>query len=155
VNWRHTSEDDIRFMLNRPLDGMCFDIETNGFWMEEWGDKPLTMQECFQIAKNAVRAAPKLIPIYGRCYIPDEPASAGNPILWISQTTIRYDGYDLADFFQENFRNEYYLDSPITLPELPKPPWMAQSPKQVRFWDEVKERNKLCWVLHQDIVQEQ
>ena len=41
LNWRESGEIEIREWLGWPLKGMLFDIEHNGFWLKEWGPKPV------------------------------------------------------------------------------------------------------------------
>jgi hypothetical protein len=80
-NWRRDPEDDIRHWLAWPLHGIGFDVEHNGFWMTEWGDRPRNLSEAKEIARRAVAAAPALIPVYQHRFLPAEPHEAGNPVL--------------------------------------------------------------------------
>ena len=79
-NWRDEPDESIKSRLSWPLEGILFDIEQNGFWMEEWGPKPNYIEAAFELARQAVARAPKLIPVYGHRYISDEPQLAGNPV---------------------------------------------------------------------------
>lgn len=36
LNWREDAEKEIRDRLEWPLEGMCFDIEHNTFWLKAW-----------------------------------------------------------------------------------------------------------------------
>jgi hypothetical protein len=82
---------------------MCFDIEHNEFWLEEWGPKPSELAEAFAIAQVAVAEAPTLIPIFSHRYIPDEPSLIGNPVFSVYQTDIIYYGADLAHYLVNEF----------------------------------------------------
>lgn len=107
-----------------PYEGTCFDIENNGFWMEAWGAKPEQLSRAFQIAKEQVANAPRLIPVFGHRYIPDEPFEAGNPVFSVWQTDIIFYGNDLADYLVREF-------------EVTKPDWAASKPKRIKFWSKM------------------
>mgnify|MGYP000616913547 CR=1 FL=1 len=110
VNWRKALsskeyEDEVFDKLNRPLEGMLFDIENNAFWDENWGEKPEIFEQQKEIATQNFKKYPKLIPIYSNRYIPSKPHETGNPILSVHQMDIIYYGFDLATYF----RNEFHL----------------------------------------------
>src|SRR5690349_6430837 len=65
VDWRHGSRADIQARLNWPYEGMCFDIQHNAFWLTSWGQKPSVFREACAIARKAVDAAPRLVPVFG------------------------------------------------------------------------------------------
>jgi hypothetical protein len=102
-NWRAAPEETLREWLDLPLEGILFDIEHNGFWLEEWGTRPPSLDEAKQVAKGLVSAAPRLIPIYGHRMIPDEPHLPGNPVFSVHQTDIIYYGADLEDYLSHEF----------------------------------------------------
>jgi hypothetical protein len=110
VNWRHDPASSIRDRLEWPLHGLCFDIEHADFWMPEWGDKPATLRDKFDIARRAVSEAPVLIPIFSHRYIPASPPESGNPMLSVHQTDIIYYGADLADYLQNEFLQAFGRD---------------------------------------------
>lgn len=101
-DWR-VDRAKIREMLAWPLEGMLFDIEQNGFWMDEWGVIPERAADRREIATAAVRAAPKLIPLVSHRYLPAEPSEPGNPVFSIYQTDIIYYGANLDHYFQNEF----------------------------------------------------
>src|SRR5262245_51609259 len=39
-DWRSGDEEELREWLAEPRQGILFDIEHNGFWLEEWGCGP-------------------------------------------------------------------------------------------------------------------
>jgi hypothetical protein len=139
VNWRADDEDAIRDMLEWPLEGMCFDIEVNSFWMASWGEKPKYLSYAFRVAKQALRKAPKLIPVCGHRYIPDEPHLSGNPMFSVYQTDIIYYGYDLADyFFNEFWHPDRRIDEEAEEQfKVPRPVWSAREPRPILFWSDV------------------
>lgn len=125
-DWR-TDETAIRAALSWPLEGLLFDVENNGLWWPEWGERPDTAQARAQVLTEVVGAAPKLIPLLSHRYLPSEPREAGNPVLSIYQSDAIYYGADLEDYFEREFGNR-------------RRPWPAQV-KPIRFWSDLVERN--------------
>jgi len=103
INWRSEDPINIKSRLAWPLEGMCFDIKNNAFWVEEWGEKPDNLDEAYEIARKAVSNAPKLIPIFSHRYIPDSPSEEGNPIFSVHQTDIIYYGTNLFNYLDHEF----------------------------------------------------
>jgi hypothetical protein len=131
-DWRHGDEEEIKEKLNWPFEGMCFDIEHNVFWMEEWGPRPASIAEACAIARTKLNEAPTLIPIYSHRYMPDSPQTAGNPIYSVYQTDIIYYGSDLLDYFANEFG--------IAV-ERPKP----LKPRRVDFWATLPDMWESVW----------
>lgn len=107
-NWRKAliSKDEadlINSMIAWPLQGMLFDVESNDFWYEKWGEKPTSLDMQFEVAKQYYQTYPKLVPIFSRRYISSEPNIEGNPVFSIYQMDIIYYGYDLATYFANEF----------------------------------------------------
>ena len=125
VNWRGDSRKSIQERLDWPYDGMCFDIEHDGFWMSDWGDKPESLTECFEVARQAILAVPRLIPVFLHRYIPDSPAEEGNPIFSVYQTDIIYYGSSLGNYLD----NEFKLSSSE----------LVGTPKIIPFWSKLAE----------------
>jgi hypothetical protein len=109
-DWREVTISKIERMMIWPYEGICFDIEHNAFWLEEWGQKPTSNEEAFAIARRKIDEAPKLIPVYGHRYIPDRPSLAGNPVFSVYQSDIIYYGSDLENYLQNEFH--YYFQTP-------------------------------------------
>lgn len=136
VNWRQglifkQIADDIISRLDWPLEGMLFDLQSNDYWINSWGDKPTAYEEKEIIAKQKYLTFPKLIPIYSHRYIPMEPMDEGNPVFSVYQMDIVYYGYDLATYFS----NEFHFKLPINFEKVEKP-------KSIRFWSN--------WVSNQE-----
>jgi hypothetical protein len=83
------------------------DITHNGFWLPEWGDRPAATETAHAIARQAVAAAPPLIPVCGHRYIPSLPHERNNPIYSVHQTDIIYYGQTLFDYFENEFRDAF------------------------------------------------
>ena len=131
VDWRGTDEAAIRERLEWPLEGICFDIEHNAFWLDEWGAKPSNLREAFDVARRAVAEAPVLIPICSHRYIPAAPSEPGNPVFSVYQTDIIYYGADLMDYLENEFsyhfgRAQYRV---------------AKTPRRIAFWSRLAEEN--------------
>jgi hypothetical protein len=112
----------MRERLDRPRQGVLFDVEHNGFWLDEWGERPENRDDAARLASELVLSAPKLIPICGHRMMPDEPNLAGNPVFSVYQTDIIYYGLDLADYLRHEFRLKDAANRPNTV-------------RPIRFWD--------------------
>ena len=120
-NWRGDPAE-LQEWFDWPFEGICFDVEHNGFWLPAWGSKPTEAQARREIVRHAIAAAPRLIPIYSHRYVPSAPCSDGNPVFSVYQTDIIYSGNDLADYFHHEFG-------------VPLPTWAARKPKPIWFWE--------------------
>ena len=120
ADWRGNKPGLLQEQLDWPLEGMCFDIENNDFWIEEWGERPEALEDRFDVARRAVEAAPVLIPLCGHRYMPSLPDEAGNPVFSVYQTDIILYGDDLLDYLANEF--------PVSFPR-PGPPV-----KRIVFW---------------------
>jgi hypothetical protein len=107
IDWRRAPREHILDRLEWPLRGMCFDITHSGFWLDEWGARPADDAAAYAIAKAAVAAAPRLIPVSGHRYIPADPHESGNPVFSVYQTDIIYYGRDLWDYFEHEFAEAF------------------------------------------------
>lgn len=105
-NWRSADEEELQQRLDWPFEGMAFDIENNVFRLDEWGTKPDRLEHAIEVARQAVAAAPKMIPIYSHRYLPAEPHLARNLVFSIHQTDIIFYGCDLWDYFINEFAPE-------------------------------------------------
>jgi hypothetical protein len=128
-SWR-SLDAAIEAQLAWPLEGMLFDIEHNGFWMPEWGQRPGDLEAAKAIATAAVRAAPVLIPLCGHRYLPAEPLEAGNPVFSVYQTDVIYYGHDLASWIEAEWGVGY--ERAIRFDVI----------RPIRFWGRVEELNR-------------
>ena len=103
LDWRRESRREVLKWLDWPFEGVCFDIEHNGFWLESWGAKPAALADACSIARAAIEAAPRLIPVRGHRFLPDRPCESGNPVFSVYQTDIIHYGSDLYDYFCNEF----------------------------------------------------
>jgi hypothetical protein len=116
-NWRACNEPELRERLDRPRDGLLFDVEHNGLWLEEWGERPVSLAVALDVASGHISRAPKLIPVFSHRMMPEEPHMSGNPVLSVYQSDIIYYGFDLADYL----RHEFALSQRKKRPESMRP----------------------------------
>ena len=126
--WDWTRDEDrIRDMLNWPLEGILFDVENAGLWWPEWGERPPSREERAEIVGRIVAAAPRLIPLYGHRFIPEEPHEAGNPVFSVHQSDIIHYGSDLDNYLENEFA-------------VPRHSCVGPDIRRIRFWSEAVER---------------
>jgi hypothetical protein len=106
-DWRATDDARIRAQLRAPYEGICFDIEHDVFWPDDWGPKPPELADAFAVAREKVDAAPTLIPIRGHRYLPSRPSIAGNPVFSVHQTDIIHYGADLWNYLENEFHGAF------------------------------------------------
>jgi hypothetical protein len=124
-DWRDGDETALREWLDLPREGILFDVEHNGFWLEEWGPRPTSWNEARQIVHNLVQGDPPLIPIFNHRMMPSEPCLAGNPVFSVHQTDIIYYGVDLRDYLIHEFLTREDIGN-----------WsITENIRQVPFWD--------------------
>lgn len=119
-NWRGPAAP-LRGRLNDPIDGVLFDVQRSNHWESSWGPRPDNLSEALGIATQHLRKAPPLIPVYSHRYLPSAPGASGNPVLSVVQTDIIYYGYDLKDYFREEFGVQPL--GPVT-----------KAPRSIPFW---------------------
>ncbi|KAK6258529.1 hypothetical protein SCA6_013003 [Theobroma cacao] len=90
----------LRASLDLPIAAISFQIARNTLWSKSWGPRPSDPEKALRVARNALKRAPLLIPIFNHCYIPCNPSLAGNPIFFIDETRVFCCGFDISDFFE-------------------------------------------------------
>ena len=128
VNWRDNTEKNVNSIferLNRPLEGMLFDIEHNSFWYGGWGVKPLGLYEAKELCKIKYLEVPTLIPIYSHRYVPAYTQEYGNPIFSVHQTDIIYYGENLEEYFKVEFNDKFHSEMNY------------EKIKHIKFWTEI------------------
>ncbi|VVB05172.1 unnamed protein product [Arabis nemorensis] len=90
----------LRAMIDLPIAAVSFQIARNTLWSKSWGPRPSDPEKALRVARNALKRAPLMIPIFDHCFIPCNPALAGNPVFYIDETRIFCCGSDLSDFFE-------------------------------------------------------
>jgi len=123
-----TDEVAIGRMLAWPFDGLLFDVENNGLWWPEWGERPAGPERRKEVLRSIISRAPKLIPLISHRYLPEQPHESGNPVFSVYQSDVIYYGADLADYFEREFGGWNCR------------PWPSQI-KHIPFWSDLVERN--------------
>ncbi|KAL2528562.1 hypothetical protein Fot_21163 [Forsythia ovata] len=100
-DWRSSGSArlHLRSSIDLPIASISFHIARNALWSKSWGTRPSDPEKALKIARNALRRAPLLIPVFNHCYIPCNPSLAGNPIFYVDENWIFCCGFDLSDFF--------------------------------------------------------
>ncbi|KAL4375902.1 hypothetical protein GQ457_02G007840 [Hibiscus cannabinus] len=106
----------LRASLDLPIAAISFQIARNTLWSKSWGPRPSDPEKALRVARNALKRAPLLIPIFNHCYIPCNPSLAGNPIFLVDENRVFCCGFDISDFFE---RESLFKSSGIE-PELLK-----------------------------------
>jgi len=125
-NWRDLDCEDLSWKFNLPLDGILFDVEQNNFWLTKWGPKPPDIADAKMLAKEKVKAAPKLIPICSHRLMPESPHQSGNPVFSVHQTDIIYYGINLRDYLIHEFATPSGIIWPI-----------PDDVTEIEFWDDI------------------
>ncbi|MEV0896029.1 hypothetical protein [Actinoplanes sp. NPDC049802] len=102
-DWRDGGPEELRERLGRPVEGVLFDVEHNGFWHREWGERPDGTAAALGAARRHLARVPTLVPVFGHRYLPSGRGSSGHPVLSVYQTDIIYYGVDLLDYLHREF----------------------------------------------------
>ncbi|MBV1848749.1 hypothetical protein [Catellatospora tritici] len=123
-DWRDGDPGGLRDALDAPIDGVLFDVQENGFWLDSWGDRPRRLTLALSVARRRLGEAPRLIPVYGHRYAPGLPES-GLPVFSVMQTDVIVYGADLATYLRREFDLPTAVDSPapVESPAKPVPFW--------------------------------
>lgn len=123
-DWR-TDDAGIRRALEHPLIGLLYDLEHNDLWWPEWGERPPSAGERAEVLTAIVDAAPRLIPLIGHRYIPEQPHESGNPVFSVMQSDIIYYGANLHQYLNNEFHE----------------PCQIGKTREIAFWSEMVRRN--------------
>uniref|UniRef100_A0A9I9CC23 Uncharacterized protein n=1 Tax=Cucumis melo TaxID=3656 RepID=A0A9I9CC23_CUCME len=116
-DWRSSgARQHLRATLDLPIAAISFQIAKNTFWSKSWGPRPLDPEKALRVARNALKRAPLLIPLFNHCYIPCNPSLAGNPIFSVDENRISFCGLDLSDFSSGNS----FFGAPNPMPTISK-----------------------------------
>lgn len=102
-DWRDGTSEDLAARLARPVDGVLFDVEHNGFWHPDWEPRPAATPDSLEVARSYLAKAPVMAPVCSNRYLLADPVRTGTPVLSMHQTDIIYYGTDLVDYFRREF----------------------------------------------------
>ncbi|KAL0461469.1 UNVERIFIED_CONTAM: hypothetical protein Slati_0034500 [Sesamum latifolium] len=116
-DWRSSGSArlQLRASIDLPIASISFHIARNALWSKSWGPRPSDPEKALKIARNALKRAPLLIPIFNHCYIPCNPWLAGNPVFYVDENKIFCCGFDLSDFFDRESSLFHQSSDPRTL----------------------------------------
>ncbi|XP_073309579.1 uncharacterized protein [Primulina huaijiensis] len=104
-DWRSAGSGRLRLRasIDLPIASVSFHIARNALWSKSWGQRPADPEKAMKMARNALKRAPLLIPVFNHCYISCSPCLAGNPIFYVDENRIFCCGSDLSDFFDREY----------------------------------------------------
>lgn len=114
-DWRAGTAESLRRLLRAPVDGVLFDVETNGFWWPGWGSRPTDPEATLEAARSELARTPRLIPVYGHRYAPALPET-GLPVYSVMQTDVICYGRDLANYLRHEFDGAARLEPLSSVP---------------------------------------
>jgi hypothetical protein len=120
-DWVTAEPDVIKKALAWPFEGYWARVRDAGYWWPEWGEKPESASEQRARLRNIFDDAPRLIPLAGHRYIPEEPNESGNPVFSVFGADIIYYGTRLSDWLERETGGG-------------RTPW--PSVKEIRFWSQ-------------------
>jgi len=121
--WRGDAAE-LEKTLARPGDELRFEVQYNGFWAPKWGPRPVNDNLALVFLEGMLQAAPLLIPVYGRRYLPSEPCEAGNPVFALDGSSVGYAGFDLVSYFKYEFHVPYVEGN-------------ETAPRRIEFWSDL------------------
>lgn len=68
-DWRLRDEPGTRGLVEAPVTGLLFDVEHSGFWWNEWGQRPASLEDRLRVARDRLAAVPRLTPLRGHWYV--------------------------------------------------------------------------------------
>ncbi|MFD7559734.1 hypothetical protein ACFV9E_35090 [Streptomyces sp. NPDC059835] len=102
-DWRDGDPEDLAEWLARPVEGVLFDVERNGFWHPAWPPRQAITSHPLEVARRELATVPQLVPVFGHRYLPGTAGEWGHPVLSVHQTDIIFYGNDLADYVRREF----------------------------------------------------
>ncbi|KMT17164.1 hypothetical protein BVRB_2g040740 [Beta vulgaris subsp. vulgaris] len=143
-NWRSSSHHQLRLLTSLPILSLIQEVSRNNFWVPSWGPYPNNKEEAHYVAKQFLRCAPPLVPVFRHCYIPTEPNLAGNPVFYVHGGDVRLLSVDVGGFFKETeFWRKGWVWTRSTRDKNAIPAW-AQRTRRITLWTEAIERERTC-----------
>jgi hypothetical protein len=121
-DWVTADPEHIRERLAWPFESYWRSVERHEIWWPEWGGRPVSPADQKEKLRGIFADAPKLIPLRGIRYIPDEPHGDGNPVFSVMASDIIHYGANLLDWLEREGGS---------LQGKPRP-WPPI--KEIRFW---------------------
>jgi hypothetical protein len=93
-DWRGEDVPGTRELVERPVRGLLFDVEQNGFWWHGWGSAPERAAQRVALARRRLAEVPRLTPLLGHLYVGSDD---GSPVFSIVQADLYVRALSLAD----------------------------------------------------------
>lgn len=94
-DWRLRDEPGTAQLVDRPVGGVMFDVEQNGFWWHAtWGEPPTELPRRLSVARERLAEVPRLTPLRGNLYVASTDES---PVFSINQADLYVPALRLAD----------------------------------------------------------
>ncbi|MGI8678392.1 MAG: hypothetical protein ACR2LX_06860 [Jatrophihabitans sp.] len=93
-DWRSRNQLAVRTLVERPVEGLLFDVADNDFWWTSWGARPADVGSRLRAARTALVTAPRLVPLRGHWYV---GPSDDSPVFSIVQTDLHIPAVTLGD----------------------------------------------------------
>ncbi|KAG6508196.1 uncharacterized protein LOC121983212 [Zingiber officinale] len=116
-------------LLRLPRAAAALQVARGSLWPHSWGSRPVDPARALRRARAALRRAPLLVPLFGRCYLPCFPCLAGNPVFYVDDSRIFCCALDIADFFQ---RHSAFSPHPSFTPPFPS----LEAARWIEFWSD-------------------
>lgn len=123
-DWRSPRSEQMLEWFDEPSEGVEFDVEENGVWLDRWGEKPEDIDHAVDEVHRLVNAAPQLIPLYGHQYLPARPVEGGSPVLSVEGTDVAIVAPNLDWWFHHEWG-------------APAPEGAEPEPSTVPFWSDL------------------
>src|SRR5215813_10643290 len=91
-DWVTADPGHIRERLAWPFESYWRSVELLEIWWPEWGDRPAALADQKEKLRGIFGNAPRLIPLVGIRYVPDEPSESGNPVFSVMASDIIHYG---------------------------------------------------------------
>ncbi|WP_353951173.1 hypothetical protein V6K52_16265 [Knoellia sp. S7-12] len=102
-DWRNGSDEDLLGRLDRPIDGILYDVRTNGFWPASWGDRPDGEAAQEHEARTHLERVPRLIPVFSHRYLLSDSQFTPSPVFSVYQADVIVYGDNLLDYVAHEF----------------------------------------------------
>ncbi len=130
-HWHDFSPENTAEILDwmkKPFRRLKNDVRKNGFWAEEWGERPVDPEDAAERFERISSGAPKLIPLYLHRFIPSGDTGEGDPPVFstVGMDTIWY-GNSFEEWGMAEF-SDRKIDHTVKNEMIP-------------FWDDVVGQN--------------
>lgn len=102
-DWHRPDTQQLLDWLDEPAAGIEHEVEENGFWLPQWGERPEDDEDAVEEVRRLIARAPALVPVFDHCYVPAMDRDGGNPVLSVVEAEVIEYAPDLFSFFLREF----------------------------------------------------